>query len=107
MSLTMSSVDELREQFVSSSDTAREIFEELAARVQALEALQVEQENLARSKIQALMEANAHQREKVHRLREKYHNLLEMYNALAEESKDRSDSSSSEEEEDDGKCSLM
>merc|ERR1712215_249800 len=103
----MSSVEELREQFVGNSDAAREAFEALAARVEELENLRHEQEELVRGKIQALKDANLHQREKLHRLREKYMALLDMYNALADEAKDRSDSSSSSEDEDDGNCSLM
>jgi len=54
-----------------------------------------------------LKAANLQQREKVHRLRMKYEALLGMYNDLAEEAKDRSDSSSSSEDEDDGTCSIM
>jgi hypothetical protein len=57
--------------------------------------------------MQAMKEANLHQREKLHRLREKYEALLGLYNDLAEDARDRSDSSSSSEDEDDGKCSLM
>merc|ERR1711915_397460 len=77
----MSSVEELREQFVGNSDAAREAFEALAARVEELEHLRHEQEELVRGKIQALKDANLHQREKLHRLREKYMALLDMYNA--------------------------
>ena len=44
----MSSVDEIREQFVGNSDAAREAFEALAARVEALEQLQAEMEEQAR-----------------------------------------------------------
>jgi len=103
----MSSVDEIREQFIGNSDSAREAFEALAARVEALEQLQAEMEEQARSRLQALKAANLQQREKVHRLRMKYEALLGLYNDLAEESKDRSDSSSSSEDEDDGTCSIM
>eukprot|EP00092_Neocalanus_flemingeri_P027791 GFUD01030168.1.p2 GENE.GFUD01030168.1~~GFUD01030168.1.p2 ORF type:complete len:104 (-),score=54.63 GFUD01030168.1:97-408(-) len=103
----MSSVDELREKFVGNSDAAREAFEELAARLEALEMMRLDQEDQVRTKMQTMKEANMHQREKLHRLREKYQTLLELYNDLAEERKDGSDSSSSDEDEDDGKCSLM
>jgi len=44
----MSSVDEIREQFIGNSDSAREAFEALAARVEALEQLQAEMEEQAR-----------------------------------------------------------
>ena len=44
----MSSVEELREQFVGNSDAAREAFEALAARVEELEHLRYEQEELVR-----------------------------------------------------------
>jgi len=102
----MSSVDEIRELFVGNSDAAREAFEALAARVEALEQLQAEMEEQARSRLQALKAANVQQREKVHRLRMKYEALLDLYNDLAEEAKDRSDSSSSSDDED-GNCSIM
>ena len=54
--------------------------------------------------MQAMKEANMHQREKLHRLREKYEALLGLYNDLAEDARDRSDSSSSSDDEDDGTC---
>ena len=57
--------------------------------------------------MQALKDANLHQREKLHRSREKYPALLGLYNHLAEEARDGSDSSSSDEDEDDDKCTLM
>merc|ERR1719228_1178801 len=101
----MGSVEEVREHFVGGSDAAREAFEEIAARLEALELQKLEQEDQVRAKFQALKDANTHQKEKLHRLREKYHALLEMYNELAEEVKEGSDSSSSsssEDEDDDG-----
>merc|ERR1712088_341763 len=54
-----------------------------------------------------MREMNTHQREKLHRLREKYAALLDMYNELAEEAKDRSDSSSSSDGDGDDNCSIM
>ena len=58
--------------------------------------------------MQVLKDTNAHQREKLHRLREKYHALLGLYNDAVEDARDASDSSSSDEsDDDDGKCSLM
>merc|ERR1711872_1169252 len=103
----MSSVDGIREQFVGNSDAAREAFEALAARVEALEQLQAEKEEQARSRLQALKAANVQQREKVHRLRMKYEALLDLYNDLADEAKDRSDSSSSSSDDEDENCSIM
>jgi hypothetical protein len=44
----MSSVEELREKFVGNSDAAREAFEELAARLEALELMRAEQEDQVR-----------------------------------------------------------
>ena len=44
----MSSVEELRESFVVNSDAAREAFEELAARLEALELMKYEQEDQVR-----------------------------------------------------------
>ena len=44
----MSSVDELREKFVGNSDGAREAFEELAARLEALEMMRMDQEDQVR-----------------------------------------------------------
>jgi len=49
----MRSVDEIREQFIVSSAAAWEAFEALAARVEALEQLQIEMEEQARSRLQA------------------------------------------------------
>merc|ERR1712215_245248 len=103
---TMSSVEELREKFIGSSDGAREAFEELAAQLEMLEVMKAEQQDQVRAKFQLLKDMNVHQREKLHRLREKYRTLLEMYNELAAEAKDGSDSSSSSDDDDDGNCSL-
>merc|ERR1712129_322150 len=103
----MSSVEELREKFVGNSDAAREAFEELAARLEAMELMKCEHEDKVRAKVQALKDLNLHQREKAHRLREKYQALLGLYNDLAEEVKDGSDSSSSSDDDDDGTCTLM
>ena len=100
----MISVEELREKFVGNHDAARETFEELAARLEAFELMHAEQEDQVRGKMQAMKEDNVHQREKLHRLREKYEALLGLYNDLAEDARDRSDSSSSSEDEDDGAC---
>ena len=44
----MNSVEEHRERFVGNSDAAREAFEELAARLEALELLKYEQEDQVR-----------------------------------------------------------
>ena len=44
----MSSVEELREKFVGNSAAAREAFEELAARLEALELMKAEQEDQVR-----------------------------------------------------------
>merc|ERR1712183_243337 len=115
------SVDELREQFYSGSDGAREAFEQLAAQLAVMEEMQVEnQEKLAvmeemqaenqekvRAKVAALKEMNQHQREKAHKLREKYQALLTLYNDLVEEAKEGSDSSSSSDEDDEEECSIM
>jgi len=102
----MTSVDEIRERFATSQDQGREAFEELASYTSQLEAEQIDREELARNKVAALKESNAHQREKLHRLREKYAALLDLYNGLAEEAHERSDSSSSSSSSDDD-CSIM
>ena len=44
----MSSVEELWEAFVRNTDAAREAFEELAARVEAMELMKYEQEDKVR-----------------------------------------------------------
>ena len=44
----MSSVDEIREQFIGNSDAAREAFEALAVRVESLEQLKTQMEEQAR-----------------------------------------------------------
>ena len=44
----MSSVEELREKFVGNSDAAREAFEELAARLEAMELMKNEHEDKVR-----------------------------------------------------------
>merc|ERR1712098_885426 len=104
----MSGFDEVRERFVSHQDAAREAFEEVAARLEQLEAGNEEMKDRMRAKMQIMKDANLHQREKLHRLREKYMALLDMYNSLAEEAKERSDSSSSSDDEDDDEnCSIM
>jgi len=103
----MTSVDEIRERFVTSQDQGREAFEELALYTSQLEAEQIDKEELVRAKVAALKSSNSHQREKLHRLREKYAALLDLYNDLAEEAHDRSDSSSSSSSSDDENCSIM
>merc|ERR1711887_153800 len=96
----MSSAEEPRERFVSYQDAAREAFEEVAARLEELEMGNEEMKDRMRAKMQVMKDANLHQREKLHRLREKYAALLDLYNELADEVKERSDSSSSSEDED-------
>jgi len=103
----MSYLDEIRERYVASQDQGREAFEELALYTSQLESEQIDKQELARSKIDALKSSNSHQREKLHRLREKYAALLDLYNDLAEEAHDRSDSSSSSSSSDDENCSIM
>ena len=44
----MNSVEELRERFVGNNDAAREAFEELADRLEALELLKYDQEDQVR-----------------------------------------------------------
>ena len=44
----MSSVEELREAFAGNTDAAREAFEELAARLEAMELMKYEQEDKVR-----------------------------------------------------------
>merc|ERR1712037_1030537 len=103
----MSYLDEIRERYVASQDQGREAFEELALYTSQLESEQIDKQELARSKIDALKSSNSHRREKLHRLREKYTALLDLYNDLAEEAHDRSDSSSSSSSSDDENCSIM
>merc|ERR1712203_254469 len=108
-SLDNMSVAEIRERFYRN-----EAFEELVAlaeylesRVAELEAEKGEHEEKVRNKIEILRGSAAHQREKLHRLREKYAALMEAYNELAEDARDRSDSSSSDDDDDDDTCTLM
>merc|ERR1712212_815984 len=101
------SVDELREQFYSGSDGAREAFEQLQDKLAVMEEMQAENQEKVRAKVAALKEMNQHQREKAHKLREKYQALLTLYNDLVEEAKEGSDSSSSSDEDDEEECSIM
>jgi hypothetical protein len=50
---------------------------------------------------------NAHLREKHQRLRARYIAVVDAYNTLAEEAKERSDSSSSSDSDKDDNCSIM
>merc|ERR1712226_213728 len=95
-----------KEAFQSGVDVSRKWFDILVRRVKFLEEDLERKEELARSKIEAAVQAKDRQREKLHRLREKYAALVELYNSRCEEARERSDSSSSD-DEDDGKCSLM
>merc|ERR1711879_480471 len=105
--LSKMSVEEIRERFVSAQDHGHEAFEELAAYTSQLEAELWEKKEQARGRMAALKESNAHQREKLHRLREKYEALLNLYNEAVEDAKERSDSSSSSSSSDDDDCSIM
>merc|ERR1712083_38054 len=98
--------DEAKLEFDRGVEMNRKWFDALVARVEGLEGEMANKEELARSKIEALVQAKERQKEKLHALREKYCNLVEQYNALSEETKERSDSSSSDDGED-ANCSLM
>merc|ERR1712098_1011576 len=99
-------LDEAKLEFDRGVEMNRKRFDALVARVEGLEGEMASKEEMARSKIEALVQAKERQKEKLRALREKYCNLVEQYNALSEEAKERSDSSSSDDGED-GSCSLM
>merc|ERR1712121_233729 len=100
--------EELRERFYGGSEQSKEAFEELFAMVSALEAEREESRETARARVEALYDKCHALRVKNQNLKGKYLALLDMYNQLAEEVKDRSDSSSgSSSDEEDKNCSLM
>lgn len=66
-----------------------------------------EKRGLAIARFEAMKTYNQHLREKHRRLRLKYIAVVDMYNTLAEEAKERSDSSSSSDSDKDDTCSIM
>merc|ERR1712029_1000545 len=94
--------EELRERFYGGNEQSKEAFEELFAMVSALEAEREEARENARARAELLYDRCHKMRVKNQTLKAKSLALLDLYNALAEEVKDRSDSSSgssSDEEE--------
>merc|ERR1711982_34702 len=101
-------MEDLRERFYGGNDQSKEAFEELFAMGSALEAEREESRENARIKVEALYDKCHALRVKNQNLKAKYLALLDLYNQLAEEVKDRSDSSSgSSSDEEDKNCSLM
>merc|ERR1711935_585170 len=103
------STEEVRQKFGNNQEGAKEAFEEVASKLDHLLSNNEVVRDRMRARMELMKTANLHQREKLHRLRGKYLALMEKYNELAEEAKDRSDSSSSDEDEadDDENCSIM
>jgi len=100
--------EELRERFYAGNEQSKEAFEELFAMVSAMETEREEARENARARVEALFEKARVLRNKNANLKAKYLALLDLYNQLAEEVKERSDSSSGEEEDENDKvCSLM
>merc|ERR1719430_1290429 len=95
-------MEAIREKFYAGNETSKEAFEEVCSMVSALEAEREESREAARVRVETLYDRCHNLRVKNQNLKAKYLALLDMYNALAEEVKDRSDSSSgssSDEEE--------
>merc|ERR1711970_570177 len=100
--------EELREKFYGGNEQSKEAFEELFAMVSAMEAEREEARENARARVELLYDRCHKMRVKNQTLKAKYLALLDLYNALAEEVKDRSDSSSgSSSDEEEKNCNLM
>jgi len=100
-------MEEFRVRHGETMDAARAVFEELCAMVDAFELEREEQREAARAKFELARERRRMLLEKNRRLRDRYIVLLEKYNALAEEVKDRSDSSSGGSSDEHHECSIM
>merc|ERR1712080_168715 len=97
--LTENMTEEIAEKFYGGEAQAREAFEELCAMVHNLHAERDLARDNGKAKLTILRERNARLRERNARLRMKYAVMVDAYNNLAEEAKDRSDSSSSSSDE--------
>merc|ERR1711919_31876 len=100
-------MEEIREKFYAGNASATEAFEEMFARLAELEAERESAREMAKARVDALVARNATLRTKNQNLRAKYVALLDMYNGLAEEVKERSDSSSDSSDDESNDCTLM
>merc|ERR1711973_1027673 len=104
----LGAMEGIREKFYSGKETSKEAFEEMCALVSTLEAEREESREAARVRVETLYDKCHNLRVKNQNLKAKYLALLDMYNSLAEEVRERSDSSSgSSSDEEDKNCSLM
>merc|ERR1711976_63815 len=101
-------MDDIKDKFHTNCDGAKEAFEELCAMFDAVQAEREERREAAATRMAYMREQTTRLRERNRRLRARYAALVDAYNNLAEEAKERSDSSSSDKSDHEGdNCVIM